>query len=226
MINRISKVFRISILCFGTTLCSWAQEEDARLWLQASVEKKIIPKGSVELIAGLRRGENYSRTDSYYYQLGFEYKLFKFLQAGILYRYSDKREYEPNFFHRDRWGGWLQFRKKFSKALVFDYRVFYQRQYTDMNRSEKGFIPSNYVRNKIRLQLDRKKRYKPYISAELFYQIKYNKSEFNRARLALGVAYELDKHHKITPSYMFQKEINEPDPVTSYIIGIEYKYSF
>lgn len=226
MISSASKAFRIPILCLVTTLCSWAQEQDARLWLQCAVEKKVIPKGSVELVAGLRRGENYSRTDSYYYQLSFEYKFFKFLQAGILYRYSDKREFEPRYFHRDRVGVWLQFRKKINKVLVIDYRVFYQRQYTDMNRSEKGFIPSNYIRNKIKIQLDLKKRYKPFVASEIFYQIKYNKSEFNRVRVSAGIAYELNKYHKITPSYMFQKEINEPEPVTSHIIGIEYKYSF
>jgi long-subunit fatty acid transport protein len=226
MTSFFAKVFRISLLLLATNLYCLAQEEDARLWLQASVEKKIIPKVSVELVFGLRRAENYSRTESYYTQLGFEYKLFKFLHAGVIYRHSDKREYKPNFHHRDRGGAWVQFRKKIYKGLSVDYRIFYQRQYTDMNRSEKGFIPSNYIRNKIKLQLDRKKRYKPYVSTELFYQIKYNKSEFNRVRFSAGVAYELNKYHQVTPSYMIQKEINEPNPVTSYVIGLDYKYSF
>jgi hypothetical protein len=217
---------RLLVLFLLVAHLGWAQTNDARLWLKATAEKKINRKFSVHVEACSRIGENMSRLETYYVAAGGAYKPKKWISLGFQYRHSGKREINPYFNQRDRVSFDLGFKKKFLKRIVFEPRLRYQRQYTALNTSEKGYIPSNYIRGKAQISLDLDKRYEPYVSSELYYQIKYDKSEPNRVRYAAGVAYALNKHHKIYMYLVHQREFNEPEPVRSYIIGFSYKFTF
>jgi hypothetical protein len=211
---------------FYNSFTAISQQDDARLWLKAGIEKKFSQKLSLELEACTRIGENYSRMESYFGSLGLNYKIRKHFKCGVAYRHSAKREITPFFFERNRGSVWFSYKNKLYKRLYFENRLLYQKQYSAMTTSEKGYLPSNYLRNKLELLLNLKKKYSPYVATELYYQVKYQKSEINRVRYTLGCNYNFDKHHKISIYYMIQREINEPDPVRSYITALEYKYTF
>lgn len=143
-----------------------------------------------------------------------------------MYRHSQKREIEPYFNPRNRINFDLTFKKKFFRRLILEPRLRYQNQYTSYYTSEKGTIPKHYTRFRLQAAWDLNKRYEPYISAELYYHMKYERERFNRVRYIAGVSYEIDKHHKISIYYMLQREFNRIDPERGYITGLSYKFTF
>lgn len=215
--------FIVLVLTF-CGLAVFAQQNDARLWLKAGVEKKLNRKLNLQIDACTRVGENMSRLESYYVAVGLEYKVLKKLKLGAALRHSGKREISPYYDERNRISLWLAYKRKIYKNWGLAYRPMYQQQYTNMLTSEDGYIPSKYLRNKVSVYYDLHKKYTPYVTCELFYQSKYFKGEFNRVRYETGIDYEFNRKHKINVFYLLQREFNEPNPIRSYIIGLGYKF--
>lgn len=214
------------LLLIVLTCAVHAQVNDAKLWLKATVEKKITPKLSATAVAATRFGENVSQLQTYYFSAGASYKLKKWMKLGVMYRHSQKRNDESFFIPRNRINVDLTFKKKFFKKLILEPRLRYQNQYSSYYTSEKGTIPNHYARARMQASWDLDKKYEPYISAELYYHMKYQQEMFNRVRYVAGVSYEIDKHHKISIYYMHQREFNKENPERGYITGLSYKFTF
>lgn len=210
-------------MIFLASLPLRAQINDARIWLKASVEKKISRKWSAEFASSIRIDENYSRIHAYFGDLGITHKFNKHLFLGGGIRHSTNRRTSGRFERRERIYLDLTYRYKIQKKYILQGRVRYQRQYTDVWRSEGWDNQSDYLRGKFQLAFDLDKKYRPYLGSEIFYQIKFNKNEFNRVRYEAGIEYEVNKYHSFDLYYLIQREFNEPNPTRSYIIGIGYK---
>jgi len=104
----------------------------------------------------------------------------------------------------------------------------YQSQYTNINTSETGGVPRNYLRSKFALKYNTEKKTSPFISIE-FYNLLNDpsgKAFVNNIRYQFGLDYELNKFSSISLSYLINEEVNVNNPWTSYITAIGYKYSF
>ena len=219
-------VFRITvagIVSLLVSVLSSAQTDDSRIWNKLSVEKKLKRHYSLEVAAGIRIGQNYSRLETYYLDAGINYQLNKHWSCELHYRYSERRLKTDLFDTRNRGYFGVEYKTKWWDVVVAKFYVRYQRQYTNMFTSEEGFNASDYIRSRYTLKFDLNKKYTPYVSGELFYQMKYYKSEFNRVRYEAGISYKINKHHSFDAFYMIQREFNEPNPAHSYIVGLYYK---
>lgn len=212
----------LALACF---LPSQAQE-DARLWLRASIRKKVTQRLDVELQNCLRLGENYTRINSYYVQLSAEKRILKGVKLGVAFRQSYRRKTTPEYHSRQRYSLWLELRKDIFPKWEFQYRPMYMRQYTDVNVSENGFLPTHYVRHKFALQYKPHKKYSPFVSCEWYHRMRYDFNNFNRVRYTIGFDYKFDKHNKTTVFYRIQKRLNEDLPMTAYILNVEYSFIF
>ncbi|HTF81867.1 MAG TPA: DUF2490 domain-containing protein, partial [Cytophagales bacterium] len=148
------------------------------------------------------------------------------LGLGLGYRYSGRKNTEGYFENRNRFNVDLELKRKFFGMLVLQPRVRYQRQYTALQTSEMGMVPRDFLRYKLVASLDLDRKYEPYLSAELYYQMQYDEKEFNRVRYEIGTHYKFNKHHRITLFFLHQRAFNEPDPMRQYITGLAYKYTF
>lgn len=211
----------IVLLVFVCT--SSAQTEDARAWGKLSVEKKLSRHYSLEVSGGFRIGQNYSRLETYYLDAGINYRLNKHWSCELHYRYSERRLKTDLFDTRNRGYFGVEYKTKWWDVLITKFYVRYQRQYTNLFTSEDGLNPSDYIRSRFTVKYDLNKRYMPYVSTELFYQMKYNKSEFNRVRYEAGISYKINKRHSFDAFCMLQREFNEPNPAHSFITGLYYK---
>ena len=70
------------------------------------------------------------------------------------------------------------------------------------------------------VKLDLEKKYTPYISAELFTDVKARLN--NKVRYAMGVNYRINKLHELGFYFMHQREFNVEDPYFDYIWGVNY----
>lgn len=198
------------------------QVNDMRLWNRITVEKHLSKHWSLEGLVGSRLGQNISALEIFYLEGGVNYKYNKHWSAEFHYRYSSKTDFTDRYEVRHRAQIKLSYDTKWRK-IITKYYLQFQKQFTDVDRSEDWMNPGNYIRGQFTLSYDTDRKWRPYAAVELFHQIKYDRQEFNRVRYEMGVKYKLDKHSTIQPFYMIQREFNESNPMHSYIIGLNYK---
>jgi hypothetical protein len=222
------KIFFLIFICllyFDIRVCP-AQVDDACLWTSVNIEKKITSKFSATLTEELRFNENISELGTAFTEIGANYKFYKFFSFGLSYRYIQSKNLDDSYSLRHRYNIDLAFKYKVEKVLA-SLRERFQTQYTDVNASENGKVPDRYLRSKLILKYDLEKKYTPFISCELFLQLTNPEgNELDKERFAGGFSYEFNKYTAVDLFYMINKEIHANNPLTEYITGVEFNYSF
>ncbi len=221
----MNKFFKhIIFICFVILVCnnSFSQVNDAGLWLTLSAEKKITQKFSTQLNQCFRLNENYSELGTAFTEIGLKYKLAKRLTLAGNYRFTQKRRVDDFYGLRHRYNVDLSYKIKVKKLSIV-LRERFQSTYKNIGRSDNGGIPINYFRSKITLQYNFGKKYTPFVSGEIFYELK---NYIDNLRFKAGFDYEMNKFSTLNIFYMIDKEINVKNPWTNYVLGIGYNYSF
>ena len=213
----------IGLILAGNGTC---QVNDAGLWMNAGFEKKLNKKLSLYLSEEVRMNENISEVGTIFTETGAEYKVLKNLNISAAYRFINKRRLDDSYSKRHRYMIDASYKLKIHK-LNLAVRERFQSQYNDINSSAKGHLPENYLRSKLSLKYPLRKRIETYISAEIFNQLNNpDGNEIDNERFTAGITYKISKAADLDSSYLINKEINVKNPMTSYIIGIGYFYSF
>lgn len=226
-----SVIIRIAVFCISFLLISEqmtvsAQENDAALWTGIQLEKGIGIKSSLSIEQGYRRYENLTRLDKIFSEIGYTYRINKYFRAGLYYRFVREQKLDFNFSTRHRLvAEFSSYYKK--KKWRFSSRIRYQRKYIDVYSSSEGSIPLNQMRYKFSVR--RKIKGIPVRvtgGLEIFQKINKNeKKEIEKLRYILKLQYKIDKTNTAELFYLIQPEVNQNNPVTSYIIGISYSIS-
>lgn len=220
IMNRIIKVVLLVLIPSLT----YSQVNDAGMWYSVGLEKKLTQKLSAEVGTELRLNENFSEIGTFFTEIGMGYRFNKVISVSAGYRFTQKRRVEDTYSTRHRFLVNLNLRHKLS-MIAFAGRIRYQSQYSDVNSSDDGKIPDNYIRTKISAKADLEKRYAPYLSYEAFFHV--NRPEgmlYDNFRIAAGVEYEFSKKSAIDIGYMIDREVNVSDPWTNYVITVGWAY--
>lgn len=219
-----SSVFCFIVLC-ATSLC-FAQVNDAGLWASINLEKKVSSKLTLTFTEEARFNENISEPGTLFSEIGGNYKLKKYLVVGASYRFIQRRRVDDFYSMRHRYMMDVSLKHKIKK-VAFTFRERFQTQYANINSSETGKVADRYLRSKLTVKFDLDKKYTPFISAELFYQLTNPKgNELDNMRYAAGFEYKFNKRTSVDLFYLINKEINMNDPVNDYVTGIGFNYSF
>ncbi len=217
-------VWKIVLIFSGllSGLHASSQVQDANLWLNVSVEKKIIPTLSVSINQEFRLNENITELGTFFTDIGLNYKINKYLRVSASYRFINKRRLDDSYSIRHRYYFDLVVRKKFN-PVTLSFRTRFQSQYNDVLSSEDGKIPEYYSRNKLTVKVDAGNHLSPYVYAELFSPLKRPFDIFmDNMRYCVGVEYEINRMNTLDVFYIFQKECHVKNPETDHIIGIGY----
>ena len=211
------KPLSICLIIFLTAVSAFSQE-GLGLWTGASASKKVNKKMGFSLGAQIRMPENIAYTQSYLAELGVSYKLIKGLEVSGYYRFINKRKDETKDWKiRHRFYTNLDYSHTFGK-LKFEDRLRYQHQFKD-NDGEVGFDKS-YFRNKVELSYDSKSDFRPFVSADLFYEIG---GKVDQLRPKAGVNYKINKKNALEMSIF--KNINLVETaVNGPIVVLTYKF--
>jgi hypothetical protein len=225
------KLFIATLLLYfaSISLISAQNNEDAGMWNTISIEKKFKNKVSVFVKEEFRLKENFGRLNLFYTDVGIGYHPYNFLKVEIAYRTIEKYLIDDFFSIRHRLMLDITLKKKINNVTL-SYRHRLQAEVRNVNSSEKGAVPEWYSRNKLTLKYDLHKKYSPYLSCELRYQISDPRSiesdqTWHRARYALGFDYELNKRSTFGIYYLIQREWNVSIPEDLYILGLEYTFT-
>jgi hypothetical protein len=213
------------LIFFLFPLFFFGQYNDAGLWVNANVEKKLVKGLSITFNPTLRFNENVTELGQWFLDQGLSYKVNKHFRVAVNYRYSQKKKLDNTYANRHRFYADLNYKVKLNKITV-SYRVRCQDQYTEPYRSEKGQVPAMAIRNKLQVKYSTDGKYQPFLSAELWYGITNKIRQFNNLRIVGGTDYELDKYSSVTLSYIYQKAFAVKNPETDFIFSLGYNYSF
>ena len=217
-ILKFHSLFIVLTFCFSAK----AQVNDAWLWLNLNVEKKITQKFSAQFTHSLRFYENFSELGTSFSELGTSYKIINPLTVGGFYRFSQNKKVDDFYSNRHLFSLYLNYKLKYNQFKI-NFREQIQTKYTDVGTSETGMAPSDHFRSKISVSYDLNKKYTPFISTELFYAIG---GYIDNVRYKVGAEYVFNKISSVNLYYMIDKEIDVKNPWTNYIIGLEYNYTF
>ena len=200
--------------------------DDAGMWNTFNVEKKFTSKFYVFLTEEFRLKENFSQINLFYTDVGAGYRPYNFLKAELAYRSVEKHLITGFYSIRHRLMLDITLKKKYGNfELAYRHRL--QAEVRNVYSSENGSVPEWYSRNKLSVKYDLHKKYTPYTSCELRYQIDdvrnlESDDTWHRGRYVLGMEYELNKKSTLGLYYLIQHEWNVSIPENLYIIGLEY----
>jgi hypothetical protein len=236
MKNKSIKLFiLIFIICITSLFTVEAQSSDFGLWNTLGLEKKWR-KWSFELESELRFNNSISQINRWGLQFQVSYKLFKPIETGFSYEYQLFNDVEYSDIQpRQRYSIFLQGKFKM-KRISFTIREKVRRTIKD----ERDRIDEygNYDTYKINPKYDwcnlLKLSYNipnfpitPSFSFQSFYQLNNpDENLFDELRYTLAFTYKIKKQHEFEISGIIKQEINVNEPVTTYIMGIGYKFSF
>jgi hypothetical protein len=206
-----------------------SQDKDFRVWTSINLEKKINSGFSLLFSETVRFTENASRAGTVFSDFGIRYKLKKKWKITGHYRFSKFNNGNNFFSSGHRFYIDIAYRQKTNTPLSFTFRGRYQSQYTDMYTSNNGLIPQKRLRVKATASYDLERRYKPYISGELFYELSDNteyRNQFVNSRYAAGVVYELNKRNSLDIYYLLIRGMNVPNPNRFHALGLELNHLF
>lgn len=203
-----------------------AQVNDACLWSSLNIEKKITPVLSANLNQEFRFNENVSELGVFFTDIGLNYKINKFIRVSGNVRFINNKQLDDSYCKRYRYYFDLSFRQKY-KPVVISFRTRFQSQYK-INTEDNATNPIYYNRNKLTIKFDLDKKYSPYVSSELFLPLN-KQNDFimlDNIRYAAGIEYKFNRIHSLDLFYMIDKEVNQVNPLTNYIVGIGYYFTF
>jgi len=203
-----------------------AQVNDAQLWMDVNLEKKLTRALSVEFTEEVRMNENITEVGTIFSDLGVSYRFIKHFKVGASYRFTLKRRLDDTYKQMNSWHVEGSYREKI-KQLALILRVRYQSRYAETFTSEKATIPNNHLRTKLTLKYDLKKKYEPFLYVETYFQTGVPAwQSFDQLRLCAGIEYTFNRMHMVDLHYLFCREYNTKDPETDYVIGISYYFTF
>ncbi|MBC8048242.1 MAG: DUF2490 domain-containing protein [Fimbriimonadaceae bacterium] len=192
-----------------------AQHNDMATWVQAGGEFDL-PKGfTLDISEQLRY--NIETADPYRLltDVAVGYKINKKLKTSFEYRYSSLADSKYN-----RIAASLSYRDGFG-SFDIGFKTKLQYGFTLISGEDRSAW-----RNKITLKYDELKNINPYLSYEVFYSIANTENKFDNIRPEAGIEWQISDTHDISLYYMIDKPFNENDPLTLYVIGLNYLVKF
>ena len=210
-----------------------AQQTDAGLWTNFTIEKEITKKWSLYVEQEVRLKENYSQLDRLYTEIGGSYKPAKGLKISLAYRFIAKEDLVKYYWNDFRFGHRAMFEifyKYRYRSLTFLYKTRIESEMKYIYSSDKGKVAGWHWKNKFEIKY-RLMRFEPFIGTELRYQFRdprHPESDWllNRIWIYAGVDISIIKYHTLGIYYLLQKEWNLTNAENRYILGLQYSILF
>jgi hypothetical protein len=202
-------------------------EDDAQLWLNLNLEKKLNDEFDVHFSHSSRINNNISQYGLGYGDIGVSYARNKHIKVMLDYVLRERRNPDGSYSTRHRAYFAVILKKEISQ-FTFSYRYRFQGELRNMLTSENGMIPRYYDRHKLSVKYELSKRYEVYVSEELYYPWYQAKNKgFDRSRSAIGLIYKLSKKKSIEGNFTYRHELNAFNRTNrDFIYSLTYSYEF
>ena len=209
--------FTICSAIMATTVYSLGQQqleksEDTQLWEGLTISVNASKKLECYFSGELRYHKNISELKSNISQIGFEYRMAKWLDMGAHYRLTNRAT-----DIRHRIGTWVKFKWTLN-PIRFNIRLQGERE------STAGQTADTTVRARLRISLAGKRTIRPFAGGELFFISDDTINSREKSRLTVGADWKLKKKTSLKLFYHFQiiQDLFERESIHIFGFTLEY----
>ncbi|MBA3665567.1 MAG: DUF2490 domain-containing protein [Bacteroidetes bacterium] len=236
----MKRIILFILIGYSSQLLAQQYYNDARLWANIYIDKKVNKWLNIHLNQKDRWNHNIQKFELGYADMGITIKPFKNRNVKFLFDYVYARKQQNNglWSPRHTYYTAVVFRKDFRRFRVM-YRNMVQATYKNPGTSKTGYIPYFYDRNKITIKYEASKRFEFYIAEELYVPIFSPQDKgISRSRAFAGLFINTTRHQQLELYFSFQEQLVRNDwykqrnkyPNTllnhDYIYGIGYSFQF
>lgn len=195
---------------------------DFQAWGGLCFEKKVFKGFKLDFLEEYRFRKDARELYESISQFGAAYKINRFMDIGVDYRFIIHRKPSDRFLYLHRFSVDFSLDKKTS-VFQLKYRIKYQNKDDSYFSENDDYIAVNFVRNRLQFNYTPGKMLPDfYLSAELFYKSTNQEKEFSKVRYTLGMEIEIFRDNKIDLFYRIDHTLNSIYRENIYIFGIEY----
>jgi hypothetical protein len=199
-----------------------AQQKDFQLWPSANINMNLTKRFRVMVEEEVRLKENCTQMDKQINDLGISYKINKYFRASFYYRVMASWRRPDDYNWKNGLYGDLAFRYNAGRFLL-GYRFRYQSARTAFNKGEDVLSGNMVNRHKFTVGYNIKNMpLVPFVEEELFFQSDGHQMGMNDYRTWIGLTYAPGKVHEFSLKYGIDQQRLVADPVTAYIIALNY----
>lgn len=227
----LSKAIRyllfILVALSAANISAQRYEDDAAIWLNIYLEKKLNDKFDIHLNQKNRIANNVSEYSMGYADIGFTYNYNKNIKFLADYVYAVKLNIDGSYRNRNQFYLAVILKKRFGRLTIL-YRNMVQSQLEDVYVSYEGRYPVNYERNKLTVKYDLNKRFTAYAAEELYLPLYQTRIKgLDRSRTYAGLFYNLTKKSSLEVYFCLQHELNAYKATKrDFIYGLGYSLEF
>jgi hypothetical protein len=211
MIRVFSRILTVLFLLSFFTTKAQRYYDDAQLWVNIYLEKKVNKHFSLHLNQQDRFVNNINQLGQSYADIGITYKFRKNIKLMVDYVYAARKKDAPGYKNRHTFYSALILAKEFGYWRI-SYRNMFQCRYKNPMTSKTGYIPYLYDRNKITIKYQAAKRLDIYVAEEL--NIPLNNPQvkgFSRSRSTVGMYITTRKNQQLELYYIYQQQLQNGD---------------
>lgn len=199
---------------------------DLEQWTNIGITKKINKHWKISLDQEFRFKKDISQFDTYFSDLGLDYKFNKHFSLGANYRFYQNKNSDGVFITQHRLSSDIKYKQKINR-FTLAYRLRFQNKDEDFFTSTSSNNLYN-LRNKFSVDYNIKKfKFDPFFDVELYRQIEdVNTTELSKLRWTIGLEYSIKKYGDLELFYRIENELNQFYNKDTYILGLGYKFSF
>ena len=246
----------LTLLAAAATIQTHAQSDDFGIWTEASIEKKLSKKLTLDADAELRtRDDGFGEIDRWSVGVGATYKLTDWLKASVGYSFLDDNIHKLNekqTKYADYWGQRHRLNVSLSASKDFDkltvsLRERWQYTYrpektvqrywniddddhdygTAVEKEDEPHVYSGKGSNKWRNRLQLKYKLSKQWRPYLSAESTIGGSGLDKMRYAIGAEYRLSKRHSIDVKYLYQHTYKDDDSEGNrHVLGLGYSFKF
>lgn len=180
---------------------------DAQLWFNLYIEKKLSKKFSAHINQQDRWTENVSQFNFAYADMGFTYKISKNVKVMADYVFTQKRRADESFGTVHQYYGAVIFKKDI-RRWRFSYRNLIQWQFNNPYTSYNALTPFFYDRSKFIVKYEANKYFTFYVAEELYVPLNSPQIKgIDRNRSFAGLFITTYKHQALELYFMHQNRI-------------------
>lgn len=205
---------------------------DAQLWFNLYLEKKLNNRLTAHLNQQDRWTENVSEFHFAYADMGLTYKFNKTFKVLADYVFTQKRRADESFSTVHQYYV-AAVAKKDILRWRFAYRLMYQFEFKNPYTSYYGLTPFRYIRNKFIVKYEYNKYLSFYVADELYAPLNSPQIKgIDRNRSFVGMFINTFKHQQLELYFMYQNRLyngawfkqNKSDDMTNYILEKDFVY--
>jgi hypothetical protein len=200
-------------------------QHESQVWTEVGVSGKVVKRLGWAVDLNARFGA--AGLETFFPQVGFQYKVKKWFRPSIDYRYILDKDKYGNMLGGHR----INFNANFEKGIKrfeIDGRLRYQYAFNRIGGST-DFDPdldqAFRLKGAVKYDIDNS-IFTPLFSAELFYAPEFGPDRgFSKIRIAVGTSLELDGPHKVSVKYQLDKRF-EFGRNLRHVMSVSYGYKF